>query len=213
MKERSFMQYNLDLERISVEEYRKLLKQQNLLPGRMILLQDIDRIFAVFESQGIASVAQLKKSLSTSARLEDFATTSSVPVEYLVILRREIGSMEQKPIPLSSLPGVDANLLTKLGEAGIKTTRDYWEKTQETSDELSCLCDLVRINGVGPSAARAFYEAGYRSVSEVAGADAIGMLECVSAVNSSRNYYKATLGSKDMQFCIDFALLLKKYGT
>ena len=79
------------------------------------------------------------------------------------------------------------------------------------SDELFCLCDLVRINGVGPVAARAFYEAGYSSTSDVAIADAEDMLEKVSAVNKVHRYYKAKLGIKDMQFCIDFALLLNKY--
>ena len=29
------MKYNLDLERLSVQEYKTLLKQQNLLPGRV----------------------------------------------------------------------------------------------------------------------------------------------------------------------------------
>ena len=79
-------------------------------------------------------------------------------------------------------------------------------------DELFCLCDLVRINGVGPIAARAFYEAGYQSASDVATADATDMLKKVSAVNEAHHYYKAKLSIKDMQFCIDFALLLNKYA-
>jgi len=206
------MKYNLNLERISIQEYKTLLKQQNLLPGRRILLQDIDRIFAAIEGRGITSVAQLTKSLSTPIRLESFATAGEIPKEYLVILRREIGSLDQKPVPLSSFTDVDRNLLEK-NDAGIKSSKDYWEQTKDTSDELYSLCDLVRINGVGPAAARAFYEAGYRSVSEVAAADAISMLESVSVVNQVRNYYKATLGPKDIQFCIDFARLLEKFGT
>ncbi len=206
------MKYCLNLESISVHEYKTLLIQQNLLPGRRVLLQDIDRIFAAIESRGISSVAQLTKSLSTPIRLESFAAAGDIPKEYLVILRREIGSLEQKPVPLSSFPNIDHNLLEKNDE-GIKTSKDYWEQTTDTSDELYSLCDLVRINGVGPAAARAFYEAGYRSVSEVAAADATSMLESVNAVNASRNYYRASLGPKDMQFCIDFALLLEKYGA
>lgn len=206
------MKYNLNLERISVQEYKTLLKQQNLLPGRRILLQDIDRIFAAIEGRGITSVAQLTKSLSTPIRLESFAVAGDISKEYLVILRREIGSLDQKPVPLSSFPNIDHNLLEK-NDIGIKTSKDYWEKTQDTTDELSCLCDLVRINGVGPSAARAFYEAGYRSVSAVSAAEADVMLKKISAVNQVRNYYKAKLGTKDMQFCIDFARLLEKYGA
>lgn len=79
-------------------------------------------------------------------------------------------------------------------------------------EELACLCDLVRINGVGVLAAKAFYEAGYRSVDEVAAANAAAMLERVSRINEAKGYYKAQLGVKDMQSCIDFASLLVQYG-
>lgn len=207
------MKYTLDLERLSVQEYKTLLKQQNLLPGRRILWQDIDKNIAVFESKNIKSVADLKKSLSTPKKIASFATESGISEQYLVILKREIGSLEQKPVPLSGFPDIDSSLVTKLSGAGLKTSKEYWETKQDLSDELFCLCDLVRINGVGPVAAKAFYEAGYRSVSEVAAADAAVMLEKVSAVNEARHYYKAKLGQKDMQFCIDFALLLNEYAV
>ncbi|NLV50153.1 MAG: DUF4332 domain-containing protein [Clostridiales bacterium] len=206
------MEYTLDLERLSVREYKTLLKQQNLMPGRRILLQDIDRNFTVFESREIKTAAQLKKCLSTPAKIAYIAAVSGIPKEYLVILKREIGSLAQKPVPLSAFPGIDPSLAAKLSDAGLKTSKEYWETTQDLSDELFCFCDLVRINGVGPVAARAFYEAGYRSVTEVAAANAAVMLEKVSAVNEARCYYKAKLGHKDMQFCIDFALLLSKYA-
>jgi hypothetical protein len=65
---------------------------------------------------------------------------------------------------------------------------------------------------VGAVAAKAFYEAGYRSVAAVARADADVILEKISKVNKAKRYYKAQLGVKDMQFCIDFASLLIKYG-
>ncbi len=205
------MKYNLDLELLSVQEYKDLLKQQNLLPGRRILWQDIDKNFAVFESRGIKNVAELKRNLSTPAKIVDLGLASGIPEEYLVILKREIGSLEQKPVPLSSFPGIDSSLATKLGGAGLKTSKEYWESKQDLTDELFCLCDLVRINGVGSIAAKAFYEAGYRSVSDVAAADAAVMLEKVTVVNEAKCYYKAKLGQKDMQFCIDFALLLNKF--
>jgi hypothetical protein len=145
--------------------------------------------------------------------MSDIEVASGISEEYLVILKREIGSLEQKPVPLSGFPGIDRSLLAKLGVVGLKTSKDYWESKQDFSDELFCLCDLVRINGVGPIAARAFYEAGYLSVSDVAASDAAVMLEKVSAVNEAQHYYKAKLGLKDMQFCIDFALLLNQYAV
>jgi len=207
------VKYNLNLECISVQEYKALLKKQNLLPGRRVLWQNIDKNFALFENQDIETVAQLKKALSTPAKIQAFANDTGIQENYLVILKREIGSLEQKPVPLASFPGINPSQIEKLSEAGLKTSKDYFEHSKAISDELFFLCDLIRINGVGPVAAKAFYEAGYRSVSDVARANAAVILEKVSAVNEIRRYYKAKLGLKDMQFCIDFASLLVEHNS
>lgn len=201
------MKYCIDTECLSVQNYKDILKKQNLLPGRRILLQNIDETFSLFENKGISTVLQLKKSLSSPQKIASFVAESSIPEEYLVILKREMGSLDQKPVAIESFPDIETSRLNKLKEVGIKNSKDYWEQNQTVNDELFCLCDLVRINGVGPLAAKVFYEAGYRSVSEVARAHAAEMLEKVSEVNSAQNYYKAKLGQKDMQFCIDFAEL------
>lgn len=207
------MKYNIDLERLSLQEYKDLIKKQNLLPGRRILWQDIDKNFALFENEGIKNTADLKKFLANGKKVEIFVSQSGISEEYLVILKREIGSLEQKPVLLSVFPGINIAQLEELNKSGIKTSKDYWDKKREAFDELFCLCDLVRINGVGPIAARVFYEAGYRTISDIALADAEEMLAKVSAVNEVHHYFKLTLGVKDMQFCIDFALMLNKYAS
>ncbi|HWQ71303.1 MAG TPA: DUF4332 domain-containing protein [Desulfitobacteriaceae bacterium] len=206
------MPYNLDLAVLAVRDYKELLKSQNLLPGRRILRQDIDHNFNVIERQGIANLAQLKKQLAAPQKIVSFAAITGIPADYLTILKREIGSLEQKPVPLASFPDLDGNIVSSLNSRGIKTSREYFESGLAGTDELFCLCDLVRINGVGAVAAKTFYEAGYRSVAEVACAEAAVMLRKVAVVNEARQYYKAKLGLKDMQFCIDFASLLIKYG-
>lgn len=203
------MGYHLDLRRLSVEAYGELLKGQNLLPGRRILLQNIDERFRVIENCGIKNILELKGALSTPVKIMPFAQKSGLPEEYLIILKREIGSLTPKPVPIADFPGLDAGRVQALRDAGIKTSRDYFESDPlQSDDEIFSLCDLVRINGVGAVAARAFFEAGYRSVSDVAGADAAQMLLKVSEVNQKRKYYKVRLGIKDMRFCIDFASLL-----
>ena len=123
------------------------------------------------------NVSHLKKSLSSPQRITAVAVDCSITEDHLIILKREMSSLEQKPVSLESFPGIDAILIEQLYNAGIKTLKDYFEKNQSEADELLCLCDLVRINGVGPVAARAFYDAGYKSVSDVAGEDAVSMLE------------------------------------
>ncbi len=205
------MAYNLDLSNISVDEYKQLLKSQNLLPARKILLDNIDKNFESIKKQNIFNIAQLKKYLATSEKISSFAALTGIAQDYLIILKRETGSMEQKPVAIDSFPNINEALISQLKNKGIKNSKDYYESANFNSDELSCLCDLVRINGVGAVAAKAFYEAEYHSVSDVACAEAADMLKRVTDVNNEKSYYKAKLGVKDMQFCIDYALLLKKY--
>lgn len=206
------MPYSLDLKQITVTDYELLLKNQNLLPGRRILLEEIDSRFEAIKRAGVDSADCLKKELSTPQKLAAFAAKSGIPEAYLVILKRELGSLEQKPVPLANFPDMDAVLLQSLEQKSIRNSKDYLERAAGTSAELDALCDLVRINGVGAVAARVFYEAGYRSAADVAHAQAGTMLARVNAVNEQKKYYNAKLGVKDMQFCIDFAVLLEKYS-
>ena len=122
---------------------------------------------------------------------------------------------------------MDAETLECLLGAGVKTSRDYYDLYLASPDEaarvagigpaqakeLFCLCDLLRVNGVGATAAQTFFEAGYTSVSGLAKANANEMLRAVTAVNSQKNYYNAKLGEKDMEFCIDYAKLLMKFSS
>jgi hypothetical protein len=205
------MPYAIDLDKISVSEYETLLKKANLLPGRKILLKNIASNFAAIRGKGIQSAGELKRAISTKRKLAAFAVESGIPEEYLVVLRREIGSMEAKNIPLSNFPNIDEHLLLTLEAKGIRSAKEYLERARGTSAELDALCDLARINGVGAQAARAFYEAGYRCSRDVANADAHDMLTRVGSVNAEERYYSARLGEKDMQFCIDSARLLVRF--
>jgi len=205
------VKYSIDLEKLSVQEYKELLKRQNLLPGRRILWQDMDQNFTKIENDNIKTVEQLRKTLSTPIKFAAFASSTGISEDYLLILKRELSCFEQKPIPLTDFLGIDPALIEQLNKIGIGNSKEYYESGLSTSDELFCLSDLVRVNGIGAIAARAFYEAGYRSVTDIAAASAEEMLSRISVVNETHHYYKAKLGVKDMQFCIDFAVLLMNY--
>ena len=205
------MRYSLDLSRISLATYQALLSKQTLLPGRRILQNDLGRNFAALSARGIDSLAQLKQRLSTPQKQSALAAETGISEEYLVILKREIGSLEQKPIPLTAFPGLDPETVAALNREGFADSKDCIERGTAVSCEVFSLCDLARINGVGGAAAAAFYAAGYRSVSDVASANAADMLRRVGEANAEYGYYKAKLGEKDMQFCIDFARLLRQF--
>jgi len=205
------MGYTLPLEQISLANYQQLLQKQNLLPGRRMLHEQLEARFSLLADTGLTSVAQLALALATPNKLSALAAKTGISEEYLTLLRRELGSLSQKPVPLSDFPGCDKAQIQHLIDSGIRNSREYWENPVDREDALFALCDLVRINGVGAIAARALYEAGFVSVSAVAGATASDMLSSVSAVNEKEGYYKAKLGEKDMQFCIDYARLLEQY--
>ncbi len=213
------MRYSLDLAKISMYEYKDLLLKKALLPGRIILLENIEERFNAILNLGVHNVLDLKKALATSTKLKFFSENTNISEEYLTILRREIGSLEQKSVEMKSFPDIDNNLVEIFESQKLITSKDYFENchleddNERRIDMLYCLCDLVRINGVGVAAARAFYEAGYRSAMDVANAKAEDMLVRVNAVNEVKQYYKARLGAKDMQFCIDFAILLTRFES
>ena len=218
------MGYSLDLKIISINAYKEILKNQYLLPSRRILHQDMDSSFDAIHSCKINNLAELKNTLSTTHKLSVFSEKSGLSIDYLTILRREIGSIEPKIALIKDFPEVDEETINSLADEGLKTSKDYYEFYYSLEDkneitrklsisadkaqELSSLCDLVRINGVEAAAAKSFFDAGYHSVSDVANTTAEEMLKRVSKVNDIKQYYKAKLGTKDMQFCIDFARII-----
>ncbi|MEZ4627926.1 MAG: hypothetical protein R2912_07535 [Eubacteriales bacterium] len=148
------------LEQISLADYQQLLQKQNLLPGRRMLHEQLELRFSALANVGLSSVAQLSAALATPKKLSALAEQTGISEEYLTLLRREIGSLTQKPVLLSDFPDCDKAHIQHLADSGICISREYWENPADRADALFALCDLVRINGVGAVAARAFYEAG-----------------------------------------------------
>lgn len=101
------MRYDLDTERLSLDEYKAILKKQDILPSRQTLLENVDGNFSWFKSQGMENVAQLKKALSSSRKIIALATGSGLSKDYLKILRRELGALTPAPVPLKNFPNID----------------------------------------------------------------------------------------------------------
>jgi hypothetical protein len=204
------MVYEIDWIRVSLPEYLETLKGENLLPGRRILLEDIDGRFLRMIGAGADTLSALKRRLSTPEKLALFSAQTGIPGEYLTILKRQMGSLLQSPVPLSEFPGLPPESLEKLRSAGLRSSKDYLMLCQERGEApgketgldpdearaLACLCELVQINGVGPAAASALYDAGYRSVRDVARASADKLLKEISVGNAAGGYYRATLGGE-----------------
>lgn len=221
------MPYGVDLNKVTLEVYKDILKKQVLLPSRKALQTDIDDVFKHIRREGVHTMLDLKQALSTTGRITSFSERLNIPMDYLTLLRREIGSFEPKSVRLADFPEIPLDTLQAMRQNGLMTTKDFYDFCQENADKaitsfklalpmseiekLCCLSNLVRINGVGAIAARSFYEAGYKCVPSIAETTAEEMLERVTKVNQQKKYYKNPLGLKDMQYCIDYAKLIVSF--
>ena len=52
--------YLIDLQKISLDEFSGILKSVDLLPGRRILLNDLDQVIDRFKLQGINNLSDLQ---------------------------------------------------------------------------------------------------------------------------------------------------------
>lgn len=211
------MRYEPDLSGLSVNEYKNHLKSIELLPSRKVLLESIEENFSAIQENGISNMQALMKAISTPAKLTAFSQKSHINLDYLKILKREIGSLAPNTVPLSEFDMLSAEAVQKLNSNGLRNSKDFFEAypdIEKSACELAdCkrlfrLCGLVRINGIGALAAKIFLEAGYASADDIASGNAKDMVEKINAVNSAKHYYDGNLGLKDMTFCITHATML-----
>jgi uncharacterized protein DUF4332 len=216
------MPYDMDLSKISLEAYRQHLSSREMMPSRRILHEETDARFDALAAAGIGDIDALRKAIANPKRIGEMASKSGIPAQYLNILRREIGSLVPKRIKLSAFPGVDEGAIEKLSEIGVRNSKDFFdEMTQERAGQMGigaeayrdirALCDIARISGMGGIAARILVDAGYRSVEDVQSAEAKTMHTATCTVNDEKAYYGGVLSVKDMQYCIDYATMIKGF--
>jgi hypothetical protein len=195
-----------------------------LLPGRRILLNGIDDIALLFDKNGYSSLADIQKLLKNKSAYEELAKKYTTTDDYLAVLNREINSYVNKPVKLDEIPVLPKKSLTKLNQFGFKTTKDIYDacvinKEQSTIveqtglsikeiNELLCISDLLRINGVGPAYAMVLYNIGIKSVKDYFITDSKEILDKLQKENSNNKYTKANLGIKDVEYCKRFCKYL-----
>ena len=215
------MAFYVDLEKISIDQYKKMLKRSDLIPSRIILLEDIDQNFAAIKKQKIKNVNALLPILKTKDKIQIFAELSGLPINYLETLGRELRGYRQAPNRIKNFPNLSNKAIKKLEEVGIKNALHLFEKiltpkNRETLSEqtgidqqeilkLTRLIDLSRIRWVNHTFANVLLEAGYDSAEKVAQADYKELFEKVKKVNEEKKYYPAHIGLRDMNRCVEAA--------
>jgi hypothetical protein len=211
--------YHVDLEQFSLEEFKHILETGRLLPSEKILGEKIPERFATLEALGITNLQDLAQRLKSKKKVEQFAQESELPQDYLTILRRRLGVYTPKPVPLVKFPGVDLEHVERLATAGIKQTKQLFERAKSKQEraelsklagvpgdallELVKLSDLSRASYVGPTFARVIYEAGADTLGKLVDFSPEELCAKMRAVNEEKQLTKAAMPSvEDMAACV-----------
>lgn len=68
----------------------KILESKELLPGRVVLKENIHENFNKIRSKDIEDLEELLAHLKSKKKIENFASVTGLNENYLTILRREI---------------------------------------------------------------------------------------------------------------------------
>lgn len=218
------MSFNINLERIKLDEFRLILMKSDLVPSRAFLKEQAEPYFTQLANYGIQSVGELFKALKPKGGVEAMSEQTSIPTKYLSVLMREIKGYIRSPIKLEKFPGLAADTVPKLTAQGLQNTVHVFNKvlTRQRRAELAAqaqineqeilkvtkLVDLTRIRWVNETFAYAMHEAGLDTAEKVANADPEEMYMRIKEVNEERKFFPAHLGMADIKRCIDFAQLV-----
>ena len=213
--------YYLDKDNFLLEKFKNGLETRDLLPGRRPLLNNIDQYFSTLEKAGYKNLSDILNRLKSKVKIEKESYSTGIPIDYLTLLKREAGSYLPSIVALEKLTEPEhSNYLKGLAELGIKNSKQLFEAAYKLNDrkELAAqsevpleilnkwvqLCDLLRVNGVGPVFAHMLYDAGINSCFAFITIPAKELLEMADVVNKEKGYTKVTLRPEDIDYCMDY---------
>jgi hypothetical protein len=215
------MAYHVDAESISLDDLQRRIEETDLVPSRASLLDGLRVKLQALEQQGIMTLAGLRYELKTAKRREALSSATGIDVQYLVLLRREIGGYFPKPPALKAFDWLPQEEIAKLEENGIHNAAALYEAASsvESGTELAestgvdaailetliRLADLTRVQWVSPTAARMLVEAGCDSVSMLAAADSDDLYKALARVNEGNRFFKGKIGLRDVKRLIQAA--------
>lgn len=215
------MGYYIDLQKISLAQYKEMLASTDLIPSWMPLRDDLKETLHTLKKHGVQNLAELLEALKNKGKLQEFSAKSGLSEAYLALLKRMVSGYRPKPNRIKDFPGLDQDVVLTLEGLGIKNTFQLFDhlKTPEARQlfsgetefdkdtvlRLTRLTDLSRIRWVNHTFAYVLLEAGYRSVEEVVDAHPQKLYETIKQLNSETNFYKAHIGLRDMKRCIEAA--------
>lgn len=215
------MGYYIDLEKITIDDYRRKLKSAYLPPSRMILKEKLDERFGYLKRIGIKNVKGLIQLLKKKDKFAELSKIDCFSGDYLTILLRELNSILPKPNKLADFTGISENTIDKLEKIGIKSTEKLYDKVIKKSDrkeladstgidyqdilELTKLTDLSRIKWVGVTYAQILYDLGVDTVEKVSKSVPSDLHTRVNQFIKEKSIFKGQIGLNDIKILIEAA--------
>lgn len=213
------MGYYIDFSKITLDKFKMMLESTYLLPSQQILKDKMDSRFEVIKSQDINNLEQLKQALKNKNKINSFSKETSLPVDYLTVLRRVIKSYHPTPRKIKDFIELSKETKDKLENIGIKTTpqlydklaakvdRNTLKKELDVDDEeillLAKLADVSRLRYVNPAFATLLVNSDYDTVSNIRNADYQELYKELVRINEDKKFYKGRINLKDMKFLVN----------
>jgi hypothetical protein len=215
------MGYYLDLDKISIDDYRRKLESAYLPPSRLILKDKLDERFEYFKSIGINNVQELMQLLRKKDKWAELSKIDLLSGDYLNILLRELNSSLPKLNKLSDFKEIAEETIVCLEKIGINNTEKLYDRVVKKSDrqklansigidykdilEITKLADLSRIKWVGVTYAQMLYDLGVDSVEKVGVSDPIDLHSRINQMIKEKNIFKGSIGLNDVKILIESA--------
>lgn len=215
------MGYYIDLEKITIDDYRKKLETAYLPPSRMVLKDELDKRFGYFESIGIKNLKELIQILRKKEEFSKLQKVECLSGDYLTLLLRELNSTLPKPVKIRDFSGISDETVSKLEKAGIKNTVKLFDRVIQAESRkklatetgitekevllLTKLTDLSRIRWVGATFAKMLYDLGVDTVSKVTKEDPADLHARVNQLNKEKSIFKGHIGLNDIKIVVDIA--------
>ena len=215
------MGYYINIEKITLDDFKNILKSADLIPSRMVLKENINANFDILKHQNYKNIDEILNNFKNKKKIHDFSEMSGLNENYLTILVREIKGYRQKPNKIKDFPCITEKVALKFENIGIKNTFQLYdklltpEKRREISEQIEVdekeilkitkLTDLCRIRWVNHTFAYVLHEAKYDTVEKVQNADYKELYATIKLLNKEKKLYKGIIGKNDMKRCVDGA--------
>lgn len=205
----------------SLNDFKQKIKTSHLIPSHRILLNDIDLVFDLLQKEGFCSMFDLMIVLKSKKKAEFLAEKTNIPLEYIVVLRREVLSFESKARVLDTIDCISDKSLEMARAIGAKTTKQIhsyvhswavslqtmnrWGLSKQEVEVLRNVVDICHLRYVSEQFCNMLMHTSCNSVSKIACAQSGSLYGELTAVNEFSVQYKGKFGVNDIQFLIDDA--------